>query len=349
MPITNTKPELGSTTTTPWARERQAAIDAVRIAAQVCRSVQQRLVTPETLQKKDRSPVTVADFASQAVVCAHLAAQFPQDRIIAEENAAELRQDANAAVRKVVVEQVAAAIGKPIAEAQALDWIDRGGHDAKGSPGSNHSPQRFWTLDPIDGTKGFLRGEQYAVALALIENGQVVLGALACPNLPFSGSRSTGVLLVAARGQGTQALPLWQDAPGQPARVAAASDTAQARFCESVESEHSDQTASKQIAQLLRITAEPLRMDSQAKYATVARGDASIYLRLPTRADYREKIWDHAAGMIAVEEAGGRVTDVGGKPLDFSRGSTLANNRGIIATNGSIHDAVLHAVRQVLR
>ena len=43
--------------------------------------------------------------------------------------------------------------------------------------------ERFWTLDPIDGTKGFLRGEQYAVALALIVGGEVVVAALACPNL----------------------------------------------------------------------------------------------------------------------------------------------------------------------
>ncbi|MFW6032399.1 MAG: inositol monophosphatase family protein [Phycisphaeraceae bacterium] len=72
-----------------------------------------------------------------------------------------------------------------------------------------------------------------------------------------------------------------------------------------------------------------------------------MYLRLPTRADYREKIWDHAAGAIVVEEAGGKVTDIEGKPLDFSRGRKLENNRGVIATNGPIHDAVLEAVGAV--
>ena len=86
-------------------------------------------------------------------------------------------------------------------------------------------------------------------------------------------------------------------------------------------------------------------MDSQAKYAAVARGDAQIYLRLPTRADYQEKIWDHAAGAIIVEEAGGRVTDITGRPLDFSLGATLSANKGIVATSGSIHDAVISAIR----
>jgi 3'(2'), 5'-bisphosphate nucleotidase len=123
---------------------------------------------------------------------------------------------------------------------------------------------------------------------------------------------------------------------------------ADARFCESVESGHSDQGQSAAIAARLGITAEPYRIDSQCKYAAVARGDASIYLRLPTRADYREKIWDHAAGMFVVECAGGRVTDVTGAPLDFRHGRRLEHNRGIVATSGRFHDEVVAAVLDVL-
>jgi 3'(2'), 5'-bisphosphate nucleotidase len=129
--------------------------------------------------------------------------------------------------------------------------------------------------------------------------------------------------------------------------VASLRRAAEARFCESVESAHSDQDLSARIAALLGITAEPFRIDSQCKYAAVAEGDASIYLRLPTKKDYREKIWDHAAGMLVVEEAGGRVSDVEGAPLDFRRGRTLAANRGVVATCGTIHDEVVSAVKQV--
>jgi 3'(2'), 5'-bisphosphate nucleotidase len=89
-------------------------------------------------------------------------------------------------------------------------------------------------------------------------------------------------------------------------------------------------------------------MDSQCKYAAVARGEADIYLRLPTRKDYQEKIWDHAAGWLVVTEAGGRVTDVGGKPLDFTKGRTLRDNRGVVATNGPLHDRVVRVVANVL-
>lgn len=61
----------------------------------------------------------------------------------------------------------------------------------------------------------------------------------------------------------------------------------------------------------------------------MSRGDAEIYLRLPRPGKrYEEKIWDHAAGVVVVEEAGGRVTDVYGKPLDFSQGRTLKENTG---------------------
>jgi 3'(2'), 5'-bisphosphate nucleotidase len=125
------------------------------------------------------------------------------------------------------------------------------------------------------------------------------------------------------------------------------SSVTEARFCESVESGHSDQDESARIAALLGITSEPFRIDSQCKYATVARGDASIYLRMPTRADYREKIWDHAGGKLIVEAAGGTVTDINGRPLDFSHGRTLQENRGIVATSGNIHARVIDAIRQV--
>ena len=126
------------------------------------------------------------------------------------------------------------------------------------------------------------------------------------------------------------------------------SDPAAAVFCESVESGHSAHDDSAEVARRLGVTAPPCRIDSQCKYAAVARGDASIYLRLPTRADYEEKIWDHAAGWAVITEAGGAVTDVRGEPLNFSIGRTLRNNKGVVATNGRIHDEVIAAVRAVL-
>jgi len=319
--------------------ELLAAVRAVRDAALVCQSVQSNLVTAATLEKKDRSPVTVADFASQALVCSSLIEHSGIHAIVGEENAAELRETGAEKTRDQVVEHVRNIRGAGISTDQALDWIDVGGVTPDGSL------ERYWTLDPIDGTKGFLRGEQYAIALGLIEGGQVVAGVLGCPNLPGPDG-SPGCLLSAARGRGATVRPLAArgDDGLEQIRVSDITSTAAARFCESVESGHSDQDQSAQIAAALDITEEPVRVDSQAKYAILAQGEAQIYLRLPTRKDYREKIWDHAAGLIVVEEAGGRVTDVRGNDLDFGHGRQLETNSGVIATNGPIHDTVLAAV-----
>ncbi|HON00440.1 MAG TPA: inositol monophosphatase family protein, partial [Acidobacteriota bacterium] len=85
----------------------------------------------------------------------------------------------------------------------------------------------------------------------------------------------------------------------------------------------------------------------QAKYGLVATGKADFLVRLPSadRPDYREKIWDHAAGALVVEEAGGRVTDLAGRSLDFSTGRRLEHNRGLVASNGRLHQAILESLQ----
>jgi 3'(2'), 5'-bisphosphate nucleotidase len=317
--------------------EHAAAIAAVRAAAELCDGAQGRLLAGDTLTKGDDSPVTVADFAAQAVVCAELGERLGRFDLVGEEDAADLRADDRTALRDGVVELVSRRMGGAVSAATVLEWIGRGGADG--------STERAWTLDPIDGTKGFLRGDQYAIALALIERGEVVLGVLGCPNLPNpDGSR--GAVFAAREGQ----CLAWYGSAADPVAVHVARPTslAVARVCESVESGHSDHDQSARIVERLGIVADPYRIDSQCKYAAVARGDASIYLRLPTRADYREKIWDHAAGKFVVEQAGGRVTDVSGAALDFGRGRRLERNRGVIATDGAFHDEVVAAVTAVL-
>ena len=65
----------------------------------------------------------------------------------------------------------------------------------------------MWTIDPIDGTKGFLRGEQYAVCLSLIVDSKVQVGVIGCPNLPIDPAhpeKGTGCIFTAVRGQGAQ-------------------------------------------------------------------------------------------------------------------------------------------------
>jgi 3'(2'), 5'-bisphosphate nucleotidase len=325
-----------------YAAERRVAVEAVLLASGLCRTVQANLVSDTSMSKKDRSPVTVADFGAQAVVTRVLRERFPEIPMVGEEDAAELRDAGNSELKDKVVANVQELV-PGLDEGSILDLIDYGTYTG-GARG------RHWTLDPIDGTKGFLRLDQYAVALALIEDGEVVLGVLGCPNLPVKADEpegATGCLFIAVKGEGAHMRTL-DDASESAIRVTDIRDTAQASFCESVEAAHSSQSDSAKVAALLGIEAPPYRIDSQCKYAAVSRGDASIYLRLPTRADYEEKIWDHAAGAMVIREAGGRVSDVRGKELDFSIGRTLRDNKGVIVTNGHVHDRVLGAVGEVL-
>jgi 3'(2'), 5'-bisphosphate nucleotidase len=315
-----------------YAQEKQTAIAAVIQAAQLCETVRQGLV-PAALEKNDKSPVTVADYGAQALICKALAEAFPGDPVVGEEDTADLRQPEATTVLAAVTEQVQQLIPSAT-ESEVLGYIDHGNGDVA---------PRYWTLDPIDGTKGFLRGDQYAIALALVVDGDIKLGVLGCPFLSFGGE--TGLLLVAVRGEGTVMIPL---AGGNPQRltVADTGDSDRCRVVESMESGHGDHDQQQAIARALGITAPSLRMDSQAKYAAVAAGQAVLYLRLPSpkTPNYREKIWDHAAGVIAVEEAGGRVTDMHGKPLDFASAARFPHNKGVVASNGAIHDAVLAAL-----
>jgi HAL2 family 3'(2'),5'-bisphosphate nucleotidase len=321
-----------------FQHELTVALAAVRQASRVCSEIQAE-IPPESLAKQDKSPVTIADFSSQALICAALQSAFLQDPVIGEEDATELRQPELASFLDQVLHYIHRS-GVEATAGQVCDWIDRGG--------SSEFHRRFWTLDPIDGTKGFLRREQYAVSLALIIDGQIALGVLGCPNLPFN-EQIQGTLFWAVQGAGAWTQPLDESLPPCQIHVAPTQDRSSLRFCESVESGHSKQDTSAIMAAALQITADPIRMDSQAKYGVVARGQANVYLRLPTRADYREKIWDHAGGVIVVTEAGGVVSDVRGRPLDWTHGRELSQNQGVIVTTGGIHDAVVEAYRAAVK
>ena len=350
--------------------ERRRAVAAVGRACALARAVRRRWIdAPEVpdkasrraLTKDDRSPVTVADLGIQALLSLELgtSATWGEVPILGEESSALLRRPDADAERGAVLEVLRRWV-PDLEESRALAAIDR--CDAGGRE------ERFWALDPIDGTKGFLRGGQYAVALALIEHGEVSFAVLGCPELPThpgdTGPEAPrGCLLVAARGEGceqvdlgglpspTEAAEELTDAfpAGQPVRVSAVTESARARLLESVEPAHSDHETHAAILAHLGSDRSSVRLDSQAKYAALARGEADVYLRLPRDESYQEKIWDHAAGFLVVTEAGGRVSDARGRPLDFTQGPTLAANRGIVASNGPYHAQVLDAVARATR
>ena len=262
----------------------------------MARQVQDRIASSgDAVTKADRSPVTVADLAIQVLVSHRLAERYPADGLLAEEDTAAI--DAEPALAAQVLELSRQAVPGLTADAmrRALGRGNFGGGAA-----------RHWILDPIDGTKGFLRGEQYAVALALIEDGERRGSACSAARTlpggrPGARRRSSAPRRVRghrAAGSGRVRGPAGRGRRHHRPRRGALLRVGRVGARRPVRVRPRSRSA--------RHPPRPVRIDSQCKYAVVARGEASIYLRLPTRADYREKIWDHAAGTLIVEAAGGR-------------------------------------------
>ncbi len=319
-------------------RELPAALEVVRDAAILAGEIR-RATGSEAFLKSDRSPVTVADFAVQALVAHRLSVEFPDDPLVAEEDSSPLRTADGRGFLAPILDVVRR--WQPRLDAdRLLSAIDRGA----GSPGG-----RFWTLDPIDGTEGFIRDGQYVVALALVEQGRPEIGILGCPRwAPLAArgdaARVTGALVFAGRGRGAFSMPLADSAEPTPLHVSAVDTPASARVLRSFESRHIDLDMFNRIVEALAVKAPPALMDSQAKHAVLAAGEGDLLLRVPARPDFRDTIWDQAAGTVILEEAGGRVTDLRGAALDFSAGRLLSGNYGVVASNGHLHAAALDAI-----
>lgn len=312
--------------------------EAVREASLLARQVQAEMISA-ALSKTDLSPVTVADFAVQALVASRLEQAFPRDPLVAEEDPTFLRTKEGLEVLTEVTDLVKRFI-PDATPAKICEWVERG---------TSEPSSRFWTLDPIDGTKGFLRGGQYAVALALIENGEIQVAALGCPELSLQ-SGEKGIVVFGAKNQGAWSAGLdRRSKTGRALHVSNCTDPKNARLIRSFEGRHTDIKLVDQVGETLGTQSPPIAMDSQAKYLVLAAGQAELLVRSPAEAfrGYQEKIWDHAAGALLVEEAGGQITDLDGKPLDFSRGRTLSANNGILASNRHLHEPAIRVIREI--
>ncbi|TKY59683.1 SAL1 phosphatase [Spatholobus suberectus] len=341
----------------PYDKELATAKKAATLAARLCQKVQKALLQSDVHSKSDKSPVTVADYGSQALVSFIIERELPSEpfSLVAEEDSGDLRKESGQDTLKRITELVNDTLASEgsnsfstLTTDDVLTAIDNGKSEG-GSVG------RHWVLDPIDGTKGFVRGDQYAIALALLHEGKVVLGVLACPNLPLasigcnqqhSSSNEVGCLFFAKVGDGAYMQALGGSTQTR-VHVCDIDNPEEASFFESFEAAHSLHDLSSSIAEKLGVKAPPVRIDSQAKYGALSRGDGAIYLRFPHKG-YREKIWDHAAGSIVVSEAGGIVMDAAGNPLDFSKGKFLDVVSGIIVTNQKLMPSLLRAVKEAL-
>ena len=307
--------------------------------------------------KKDFSPVTIGDYGAQALIISELRSQFRSAHFIAEETSKALREEPSLwekvtqLVNQFKSEENVGVQAGSLSKEEIAEAVDTG--SSEGGLGT-----KCFVLDPIDGTKGFVSGRQYCIALALVDDGVVKAGVLGCPRLPIEkpgefgkSAGNRGCLFYAAENCGAWTVGIDAAVNGEQGsrvHVSTETDARYSVFAESVEKGHSSHELSARIANILNVSSPPVRMDSQAKYGCIARADFSIFMRFP-RKGYVENIWDHAAGAIVIEEAGGRVSDGTGRSLNFATGRKLDNVDGIIATNGAVHNAVVAAVQQALK
>lgn len=209
------------------------------------------------------------------------------------------------------------------------------------------------------------------------QDGVPTIGILGCPNLPVSPSDfdyawrddeteennvdARGCVFVASRGGGCHQLPMEPGGSSSRRVIVTPNDestrkVSDARFCIGVEKYSDALGLCARMAKVIHgdgaldengeiILAR--RIDSQAKHGVLARAGAEFYVRLP-KPGYIEWIWDHAAGNVVIEEAGGTMTDTEGNPIDFSLGAQLSPDvAGVLMSNGGVfHSTLVKAYRK---
>ncbi|KAL3522158.1 hypothetical protein ACH5RR_014992 [Cinchona calisaya] len=361
LPFTEEKAE--------YFKQLEAATDVVQRACRLCIDVKKSLFSNDgsILKKNDQTPVTIADFGVQALVSLEMSKLFPSIPLVAEEDSMFLH--ANNLVDAVVdVVTDRATLRDKLTQDDVLEAIDRGGKDAYVF---GPKPATYWVLDPIDGTRGFVKGSEalYVVGLALVVNEEIVLGVMGCPNWqenqPFQADENTvsmsGTIMISHKGCGTWRKKLWDriNIIGEllhDSWTRCFVDDCQlvhkARFCipdsqtwESLPlsllynaTTQAENVGDKEILLL------PACCGSLCKYLMVASGRASVFIQ-GEKAGKIVKAWDHAVGIICVHEAGGKVTDWRGTELDFTADQVerriIYPSGGILVTNNILHGAIV--------
>ena len=165
----------------------------------------------------------------------------------------------------------------------------------------------FWLVDPVDGTREFVaRNGEFTVNVALVDNGQPVLGVVQAPalGLLFAGGPDLGA---------------WceTDGPnGAPERRAIGCRQAPIQgLTVATSRSHGDELRQQALLQRLGVTvAHTLRVGSSLKFCQIASGQADLYPR-----QGRTMEWDVAAGQAVLAGAGGRVESLAGEPLRYGK------------------------------
>lgn len=186
-------------------------------------------------------------------------------------------------------------------------------------PGDRQHWQRYWLVDPLDGTKEFIRGsDEFTVNIALIEDGQTMLGVVHAPCLAttWGGDIINGL---AIRRDAEEEITIHGSMPDSPLRILTSrshGNDRQTRFLREMET-------------LTPTLATP--MGSSLKMCKIASGEADLHVRFGPTCE-----WDTAAAQAVLEAAGGKVMDFDFKPLQYNKASGLVNPNFIAIGDTSV-------------
>ncbi|HKR13122.1 MAG TPA: 3'(2'),5'-bisphosphate nucleotidase CysQ [Pyrinomonadaceae bacterium] len=190
---------------------------------------------------------------------------------------------------------------------------------------------RVWLVDPLDGTNGFIAGNgDFAVQIGLAEEGEVIVAVVYAP--------LSGVLYRAVRGEGT-----WIERPQvepEKARVSEARELSEMRLAAS--RSHRSPRMNK-VVQRFGFREEVQRGSVGIKIGLLIEQQCDVYIHLSPRT----KQWDTCAPQLILTEAGGRMTDLFGEPLNYNV-PDVQNRNGLVASNGASHDRIIEMLAPLL-
>ena len=190
---------------------------------------------------------------------------------------------------------------------------------------------RVWMIDPLDGTTGFIDGNgDFAVQIGLAENGEAVLGVVYQP--------LTGVLYRAVRGQGC-----WIERPNfMPERATVSTQNELHRMRLAASRSHRSPRMDR-VVKAFAVKQEVRRGSVGIKVGLICEQQCDLYVHLSPRT----KQWDTCAPEVILTEAGGRITDLFGYPLNYNV-PDVQNRNGLVASNGISHDQIIETLAPLL-
>lgn len=366
----------------PYRRELEIIFGALHVAAKLSQQIIHK-DDKGIINKPDLSPVTIADFAIQSLLTATVKAAFPGDAVVGEEDASQLRSDL--LLLELVYEHVRGVTGYgepddgvngrshlppgvivPNSREQMCNFIDECGAGKPSKMG------RTWIFDPIDGTKTYVRGELYAINVALLVDGKQVMGVVGCPNMsmdaraPLNNAdiHPTGCIVYAVRGYGAFVRALTDTTTEGNGAV-----SAQGRSLSAIREANSKDltlgdvrfvTCASIVDSGIKGFHEALAAQFGVPYpgcdllpwvlrwTGLAMGLGNTTVWVYNKRNRWGKIWDHAGAMLLFEESGGRITDIHGKDIDLLAGRKMTSNCGFVAAPAGLHAQVLDVVRSLL-